>query len=229
MNICVLSDQKQNLFCCYKIAKMTNNVFSFKNELHKFELEINGEMQTLNFWTKYNGEQNNCYVLLVKEQESRIFADKMSDVIEKIKLIDPNYKCILLVNIFDSETKHYIDMRPKNVIKDELDRLTIKSIRKYKKKILENSPELLVIRQKKITSDLPDDDGENIIQFSEYISMEEYIHRKKLEFIENEKNKFIEPYIFACCHNIHSIAVNLNNDDHIIRMIDLVYDMIHNR
>jgi hypothetical protein len=229
MNICVLSDQKQNLFCCYKIAKITNNIFSAKDPCQRFNLEINGEEQTVNFWTKYNGGQNNCYVLLLKELDSQIFANKMLDVIEKIKIVDPNYKCILLVNLFDSETKHHIDMKPKELMKNEMDKLTAKLIRKYEKKMLENPSDLLITRQTKIDSDLPDDEGEYIVQYSSYISMDEYINRKKLEFLDYEKNKFIEPYVFACCHNIHSIAVNLHNDNHVIRMIDLVYDMVYNR
>jgi hypothetical protein len=151
MNICVLSDQKQNLFCCYKIAKLTNNNFFVKNDgnCYEFLLEVNKQMQTVNFWTQYNGKQNNCYILMVKEENPQIFSNKIMGAIKNIKNVDPEYKCLLLVNLYDTEPKF--------------------------------------------------------------------------------KLKCIEPYVFACCHNIHSIMLNLHDDEHVFKMLNLVFDMFYDR
>jgi hypothetical protein len=221
MNICILSDQKHNLFCCYRIAKLTNNAFFIKNPYQQFRFMINGEELDFNFWTNYNGYQNNCYILIIKEEDSNIFREKMLSAIENIKNIDKNYKCILLINIFDSETKDCINMKSK-----ELNNIALKATEKYHKKRMENSSDLLIFKKKLISGESPDDDNEYIVSYTSYMSLDEYINKKKIEFIKNQKNKFIESYVFASSDKIHSIAVNLHNDDHIIKIIESLCDMI---
>ena len=211
MDICVLSEQKQNLLFCYKIAKITNNIFTIKEQCNIFKLKINDNFEYVNFWTVYNNKQNNCYILILKEQDVQVFQNKMLEIIKNITNIDPHFKFILLVNLYDPETKNIINVRPIEYIK-ELFNNNVKKIKKqYKKKRNENSSDLLIIDENNISS---------------YISLQQYINKKNIEFIDNDKNNFIEPFVFACCHNIRSIAIDMYNDNHIVKIIDIIHNIL---
>ena len=141
MNIHILSQEKQNLFCCYKIAKLTDNKFMINETCQSYIINIDGKLQKINFWLQYNGDKNGCYIFLLKDEikNENIFADKVYKILDNLKMHDPEYKCILIVNILNENAENYI-----------------------------------------------------------------------------------EPYVFACCNNIHSIAVSLYNDNHIKKMFEIV-------
>ncbi len=110
MNIIALSDQKQNIFFCYKLAQATGNIKNFNvMKLHKekesveFNINHNDKDHVIKLWTSYEKvtEKNNGYVILLTELSEYEYSKKTSEFMNKVSSYDPQYKFILFVNVVD--------------------------------------------------------------------------------------------------------------------------------
>jgi hypothetical protein len=96
--IFILSEKKQNLFLCYKLAKLTQSEFKITNPVHKIKLNL----KDVDIFTNYDGSKNASYILILSENIEDDFANKMFNILDDLKKQDPDYKSIILINCFVS-------------------------------------------------------------------------------------------------------------------------------
>lgn len=103
MNLIVISEQNQNLVFCYKLAKLTDNIFSYqqiKNNHLEYKINFDGEEHKINIWSDPNlvFTRENCYILIFSQMDEAEYTKKMTETLDQIFKIDPNYRFILCIN-----------------------------------------------------------------------------------------------------------------------------------